>query len=95
MDDLLLSYKIFLSKQADKFLNNQKIDIKERIGSVLSKLSDNPFPITEYEVKKLQGLINTFRIRLGYIRIVYEILKDEREINILKIDFRGSVYKNL
>ena len=95
MDDLLLSYKIFLSKQADKFLNNQKVDVKEKINSVLLKLSNNPFPITEYEVKKIQGLINTFRIRLGDIRIVYEILKDEREINILKIEFCGSVYKNI
>ena len=76
-------------------MDSQKDDLKSRIRSFLLKLCENPYPIKDYELKKLQGLINTYRIRIGDIRIVYEILKDDREINVLKIDLRGSVYKNL
>ena len=90
-----MGLRIFLSRQADKFLSTQKKDIQERINVLLTKLTEDAFPTSDYDIKKLQGLKHTFRIRLGDIGLIYEFIKEDQEINILKIDFRGSVYKNL
>ena len=42
--------------------------------------------------KKLAGLSNAFRIRVGKIRIVYAIDWERRHVVVARIGFRGKVY---
>jgi len=60
---------------------------------VLEALSQNPAPAPEYDVKKLAGMHDTYRIRIGEIRIEYKVYWEFKRIGILRIEFRGRAYK--
>jgi len=36
-------------------------------------LKSNPIPYKKYDVAKLKGYRNTYRIRLGKLRVIYEV----------------------
>ncbi|WP_337954342.1 type II toxin-antitoxin system RelE/ParE family toxin [Aciduliprofundum sp. MAR08-339] len=54
-------------------------------------LRQNPYA---YPYKKIRGENNTYRIRVGKYRILYEIDKINMQIIILKVDKRERIYKN-
>lgn len=56
-------------------------------------LTQNPAPTPEYDVKKLSGMLDTYRIRIGAIRIEYEVDWESNRINVLVVEFRGRAYK--
>jgi len=64
-----------------------------RILLVLEVLSQNPAPAPEYDLKKLAGMHDTYRIRIGEIRIEYKVDWESKRISILSIEFRGQAYK--
>jgi len=45
--------------------------------------------------KKLKGRDNTYSLRVGKYRIIYELHTDLDEIWVLKIDKRGRVYDRI
>jgi mRNA interferase RelE/StbE len=47
----------------------------------------------EGDIKPMKGTINIFRLRIGKIRVIYEINYETREIFIRTIGNRGDVYK--
>jgi mRNA interferase RelE/StbE len=90
--------KVKLSKSANKFL--QKLGNSDR-AAVLSKINmlkiclekQQVYPPEELDIKKLKGELKGFsRIRVGKLRIIFQIHKNENEIVIFDIDFRGNVY---
>ncbi len=50
------------------------------------------FTAKTFDVKKLEGLKDTFRIRLGKIRIVYTIIWKDKVILVSRIEKRGTAY---
>ena len=85
-------FKVIIAKQAQKNSKNAPEHIKRKIVEVLLILRENPVPAEYYDVKKLKGLIDTYRIRLGDFRIVYEIVWDEMAVNVLYIGLREGAY---
>ena len=65
---------------------------KRRVAEFLSILRENPVPSKSYDLKKLKGYKETFRARIGDIRIIYEILWNQRKINVLVIKSREKAY---
>ncbi|WP_331001031.1 type II toxin-antitoxin system RelE/ParE family toxin [Nostoc commune] len=45
-------------------------------------------------VKKLQGGENTYRIRVGDYRVIYDIFDDVLLVNVIDVGHRSKVYKN-
>jgi len=41
----------------------------------------------------MQGLTDTYRLRIGQLRIIYQIQQDKLVIYLLTIGSRGDVYK--
>jgi mRNA interferase RelE/StbE len=68
---------------------------KERIKEVIVTLKENPVPFKMYDVAKLKGYDGMYRIRIGNLRMIYEVLWVERKIIIQKIEPRESVYEGL
>ncbi len=64
-----------------------------RVLLVLEVLSQNPTPAPEYDVKKLAGMHDAYRIRIGEIRIEYAVDWKSKRIGILGVEFRGRAYK--
>ena len=46
-----------------------------------------------YDVIKLGGKYDTYRIRLGGIRISYVVIWDSNEVHFSEIEWRGGAYK--
>jgi mRNA interferase RelE/StbE len=54
--------------------------VKARIKEVLLAIKSDPVPYKRFDVVKLRGYANVYRIRIGDIRIVYEVDWEERRI---------------
>ena len=76
------------SNQAVKFLKRCDNILVGRILKKIELLSSNPFP---QDVKVTQG-DRLFRVRVGKIRILYEVDHDNKLLGIVKIDKRPRVY---
>ncbi len=81
--------KLFITKKAEKELDKIPGPIAYNISQNILKLSFNPYPTNS---KKLQGE-NNYRLRIGSFRVIYTINKKEKEITILRIANRKTIYK--
>jgi len=90
--------KVKLSKTAHKFLqrlgNSDRDAVLSKIGILKNCLENQRvYPPEELDIKKLKGDLKGFsRIRVGKLRIIFQIDKDNNEIVIYDIDFRGNIY---
>jgi mRNA interferase RelE/StbE len=82
--------KILISRSALKELKSIPKNERKAIKDKISKLAY--FPLARLDVKKLKGYHNVYRLRVGDYRIVFEYIKEERTIKILKVGKRESVY---
>lgn len=72
------------SKQAEGYLKKQIDKQSERIKQAIAKLPSG-------DVKKLKGIENAYRLRVGDVRVLFE--RDYNNIYVVKIDNRGDFYK--
>lgn len=85
-------YKVIFHKKADKDLSKiSKTDAKRVIEKL--QLIDYPFP-KNFDLDKMEGDDNYLRLRVGTVRVIFEIDHIEKEIWIRKVKYRGQVYKN-
>ena len=66
--------------------------MQERIGEALDALRESFAPVKLFDVKKLKGLEDTFRIRIGDWRMIYEFRRKESTIVVLDVAPRGRAY---
>jgi mRNA interferase RelE/StbE len=85
-------FDITVAQQAQKGSKKLPEHLKRRIVELLLILRENPVPAEYYDVKKLKGLADTYRIRIGDFRIIYEISWDKAAVNILYIGSRENAY---
>ena len=87
------SFDVKVKRRALKALERLPRDYRLRVLEVLDELSINPIPLRKYDLKKLKGYRDTFRIRVGDIRIVYTVDWGSRSITVHYIGYRGRAYK--
>jgi len=80
--------KVFLSRKAQKALEDVPSEIRQRLDEKIFELSRTPFPAG---CKKLRGARNAYRLRVGDYRILYVLLKKD-EILVFKIARRETAY---
>jgi len=78
--------KISYSRTFEKKFSKYDRKLQEKIFNTIQKLPDG-------DVKKLTGndIPPIYRIRISKYRILFHI--NEEEIQILKVDSRGDIYK--
>ena len=86
----MATYHIEWKKSALRELKRLDRKIIPRIISTVESLSKNPFPSG---IRKLQGADNTYRVRVGEYRIIYEILDIRVVIVILRVRHRKEAYR--
>lgn len=84
-------YKVRLKKPAEKYLNKLSGKMYRSVRSKIEDLKADPVP---GDAIPLKGYSNTYRIRLGNIRIIYEIYQNELIVLIIDIGPRGQIYDN-
>ncbi|MBI2971617.1 MAG: type II toxin-antitoxin system RelE/ParE family toxin [Candidatus Aenigmarchaeota archaeon] len=63
-----------------------------KIREILEYLKLDPVPAKVYDLKKLEGSKDSFRIRIGKMRILYTIIWKDKVILVSRIEKRGTVY---
>jgi len=84
-----MSYQIVIPKPAQKQLDNITKIERDRLIVTLRSLVDDPRPSG---VKKLKGYDNTYRVRVGDYRIIYEIKDRELIVLLLSVSHRKDAY---
>ncbi|MBX9831108.1 type II toxin-antitoxin system RelE/ParE family toxin [Candidatus Babeliales bacterium] len=87
-----MKYKIEFSKKAIRSLVKLPQRIKASILEKLDDLSIDPYAKNN-NVKKLQGMEDSYRLRVGDYRVVYRILDEKVVIEVVTIGHRQEVYK--
>lgn len=90
-----MDYKIFLSRQANKYIKDADETLQFRVRELFEILVKNPLPLDKYDIASVKGVKKGYRIRLGKHRVIIQLFPSQKNINVLKIDKRGTAYKNI
>jgi len=91
-----MSYRIKLSRKAKDFVDKSEKGVKEKINCEFRNLIDFYDGKNQHvpDLKKMSGKYeNTLRLRVGNIRIIFRIVKNEFVVFVINIDSRKEVYK--
>jgi mRNA interferase RelE/StbE len=87
-----MAYMVEVTSRARKNLREVPAGIQRKLIRRMEGLAENPRPAG---AKKLQGLEDTYRIRVGDYRVVYEIKDDELVVLVIRVRHRRDVYRGL
>ena len=85
-------YNVVLKKSAENDLGKINPVYYDYVKSHLFSLEKNPRP---FGYRKLKGSKNHYRIRIGVYRVIYSINDDILTVEVIKIDHRRNVYRNI
>lgn len=86
-------FEIVLSKQASKYYKKVPINVAKRLDGAFLVLEENP--IGGGDIKMLTGKLKRYRMRVGDVRIVYQINVGLKRVEVSAILPRGEVYKKI
>ena len=85
-------YKVKVSPAAERQFKKLTKNIQRRIMARLEKLAKIPRPAG---AKKLSGMKDVYRVRVGNYRIVYVIQDDVLTVLVVKIAARKETYRDI
>ena len=85
-----MAYSIQFKPAALRQLERMPHEIQRRIGFRIEQLRDDPTPAGS---KRLTGLDDTWRIRVGDYRVVYQVHRALLLVLVLKVGHRREVYR--
>ncbi|MDD5162945.1 MAG: type II toxin-antitoxin system RelE/ParE family toxin [Candidatus ainarchaeum sp.] len=89
-------FEVRFSNKAEKFLKKCDGKIRARLNELFLKLGQNPVPAKEFDLRKIAGETDTYRIRLSRYRATYCVYWEQKIIRVLKIERRKeNTYKNI
>jgi len=83
-----VAFELKPSKRIRKQIEKLERKSKLKLLDLFLKLKESPVPVDEFNVVKLSGSKNTYRIRLQKIRVIYDVYWKEKKIELLKVDKR-------
>ncbi len=84
-------YELEIAKSVEKDLKKIAQKMRPVLFDSIEELASNPFPESKY--KKLKGTVNSFRLRVGNYRILYDVDNNSMKITIYRVRHRKDVYK--
>jgi len=86
-------YKVRYRKQVVKFLQQQDRNLAKKIVDIFDHLKYDPFDFRHYDIKKMQGMEQLYRLRVSKYRILFSIDNETVTIEVVRAKSRGDVYK--
>jgi len=84
-------YEVKFTKGARKMFRKLSQQLQDRIQTKIDDLAIEPRP---NGVKKLKGEENSYRIRVGDYRVIYDIFDDVLLVSVVEVGHRSEVYKD-
>ena len=85
-----MAYRVQINNAADRNIRKLPRSIQGRIFSSLDTLKADPRPHGAIKMKMYQ---DTYRIRMGDYRILYEVYDDRLLVIVVKVGDRRDVYR--
>ena len=86
----MASYRLIWKRSAEKELRKVPRDAVSLLIELAESLIENPFPAG---YKRLVGTEETYRVRIGNYRLIYQIKDKQLIIEIVRVGHRSNVYK--
>ncbi len=83
-------FSVKTSNKAEKQLREVEKDIYARAIELFKTLEQNPVPAKQYNLLKIVGRADTYRVRLSSYRVIYTVFWEEKIVRILKIERRSE-----
>jgi mRNA interferase RelE/StbE len=84
------SYKLNIRPSVRRDISDVPKPVLKRIMSAIRALENDPLP---RGTTKLKGSQDTFRVRVGEYRIIFEVDFSERIVSIIHVANRRDVYR--
>lgn len=84
-------YKLLYHPAVEKFLRKLTKDEARRIIEKIESVAIDPYTPNS-NIKKMADSTKSSRLRVGKIRIIFEIDSRNQILYILTADFRGNIY---
>jgi mRNA interferase RelE/StbE len=84
------TYRLLLTSAADKEIESLPEKVVERLLPAIRELANEPRP---RGCKKLAGTKDTFRIRVGDYRVIYEVHDKEVIVLVIRVTHRKDAYQ--
>lgn len=86
----MADYKIQIKTSASKELANLEAELEKKVLQAVDDLAIDPRPS---QCKKLKGRKDSYRLRVGKIRVIYQIDDSLKFITVYKVGHLSDVYK--
>ncbi|MBF8303973.1 MAG: hypothetical protein HW399_348 [Dehalococcoidia bacterium] len=86
----MANYQIQIKASASKELTNLEADLGRRVLQAIDTLATNPRPS---QCIKLKGRKDSYRLRVGKIRVIYQIDDSLKSIMVYEVGYRRDVYR--
>ncbi|MEX0568826.1 MAG: type II toxin-antitoxin system RelE/ParE family toxin [Candidatus Njordarchaeota archaeon] len=87
------TYRIEVDKKFIDDLKNVEESTRRRVKELVDILETNPLFVFNLDIKKLKGLENIYRLRIGKYRILLYVDKDNKKIVLLRFLKRKKAYR--
>ena len=87
-----MTYRVRIAAVAARDIRKLPEQVSSEIVKVIDRLAECPRPSG---VKKIKGIVECYRVRMGIYRIVYTVKDDILEIEIVTVGHRREVYRRL
>jgi mRNA interferase RelE/StbE len=81
-------FEVRFSHKAAKFVGKCDKKVQKRLKLLFEVLQHNPLPARFFDLRKIAGERNMYRIRIASYRIVYAVYWEPRLIRVIKIERR-------
>jgi mRNA-degrading endonuclease RelE of RelBE toxin-antitoxin system len=87
-------YKVVAHRRVHKFLDGLHDQaLKKTLIDHIAKLEDYPLSLREMDTEKIQGLKDTFRLRVGKHGVIFYVDKADGTIYVTDVIARKKAYK--
>ncbi len=86
----MAKYRLEVKEKAVKELARVRSDIGMRLLQSMDSLASDPRPRQSH---KLSGSENSYRLRVGDYRVLYQVDDDTRLVTIFRVGHRREVYR--
>jgi mRNA interferase RelE/StbE len=87
-----MTYYVVVKGKAESEVKKLPENYQRRALELFHDLASDPVPRTGYDIVRMEGRVDVFRIRIGNIRIVYQVDWSRKLVIILRVAARGHVY---
>lgn len=85
-----MRYKVEFAPHASREFNKLPKSVQADIDPVITSLAVNPRP---YGYRKLHGWRDTYRVRIGDYRVIYEIHDGVLLVLVVSVGDRADIYR--